>query len=125
VHDVAYLVALTDSDDIAEVVGDDTEMVTVVTDVSRQEPAVTPAEDDLLAPIRCLPIHFHVELIRLYQTRRLGQSFAYLCQEEDESVRARAVARERRVCLNGQPALNGSLYQRERFGGVPGLGVER
>ena len=118
---VAHFVAFTDADDIAEVVGDDAEVIAVVVDVGWQESAVAPAEDDLLAPIRCLPIHFDIELVGLHQPRRLGQPFAHLCQEEHEAVRARAVTRERCVRLDGQPAQHGSLYQRQRLGSVPRL----
>ena len=57
---VAHLVALADPDHVAEVVGDDAEVVAVVVDVGGKEGAVAPAEDDLLAPVRGPPIHFHV-----------------------------------------------------------------
>ncbi len=91
---IAHLVTLTDADHVTEIVGDDAEMVAVVLDVGGEEGAVAPAEDDLLAPVGGLPIHFHVELIGLDQTRWLGQPFAHLRQEEHESVGPGPVARE-------------------------------
>ena len=66
---VAHLVALADPDHVAEVVGDDAQVIAMVVDVGREERAVAPAEDDLLAPVRGLPIHFHVELVGLDQAR--------------------------------------------------------
>ena len=57
---VADLVALADPDDVAEIVGDDAEVVAVVVDVGGEKGAVAPAENDLLAPVGGLPIHFHV-----------------------------------------------------------------
>jgi hypothetical protein len=49
---VPHLVALADPDDVAEIVGDDAQVVAVVVDVGREERAVAPAQDDLLAPVR-------------------------------------------------------------------------
>ena len=96
---VPDLVALADPDDVAEIVGDDAEVVAVVVDVGGQERAVAPAQDDLLAPVRGAPIHFHPQLVGLDQPGRLGQSLAHLRQEEHESVRPGPVARERGVGL--------------------------
>ena len=96
---------------VAEVVGDDPEVIAMVADVGGQEGAVAPAQDDLLAPVGCAPIHFHVELVRLDQPGRLGQALTDLRQEEHESVGPRPVARERRIGLNRQPAVNRSMHQ--------------
>ena len=93
----------------------------MVVDVGGEERAVAPAEDDLLAPVGGLPIHFHVQLVGLDQPGRLGQPFAHLRQEEHESVRPGAIARERRVGLRRLPALHGPAHQRQRAGRVPGL----
>ena len=122
---VAHLVALADPDAVAEIVGDDTEVVAVVDDVGGQEGAVAPSQDDLLATVRCSPIHFHVELIRLDQTGRLGQPLADLGQEEHESVGPCPVARERRISLNNQPSIYRSVDERERPGRVPFLTSKR
>ena len=100
---VADLVAFADPDDVAEVVGDDAEVVTVVVDVGGQERPVAPAENHLLAPIRGAPIHFHPQLVGLDQPRRLAQPLAHLRQEEHEAVRPGPVARERGVGLRGWP----------------------
>ena len=65
--DVAHLVAFADPDHVAEVVGDDAQVIAMIVDVGGEERAVAPAADDLLAPVRGLPIHFHVELVGLDQ----------------------------------------------------------
>ena len=122
---VADFVALADPDDVAEVVGDDAEVIAVVVDVRRQEGAVAPAEDDLLAPVRGAPIHFHAQLVGLDQPGRLGQSLAHLRQEEHEAVRPAAVALERRVGLRRSAALGGAVHERQRVGRVPLLRGER
>ena len=122
---VAYFIALTDPDAVAEVVGDDAKVVAVVVDVGGQEGAVAPAEDDLLATVGGPPIHFHVELVRLDQPGRLGQSLSNLGQEENESVGPCPVAREPRISLNRQPPIHRSIHQRERGRRVPGLCGER
>ena len=62
---VTHLIALPDPDHIAEVVGDDPEVVAMVVDIGGEEGAVAPAEDDLLAAVGALPIHFHLAARRL------------------------------------------------------------
>ncbi len=122
---VTHLVTLADPDEVAEVVGDDAEVVAMVVDVGGQEGAVAPAQDDLLATVGGPPIHFHVELVRLDQPGRLGQSLSNLGQEENESVGPCPVAREPRISLKSQPPIHRSSHQRERPRRVPGLGDER
>ena len=107
--DVAHLVPLPDADHVPEVVRDDPEVVPVVIDVGREERAIAPSENDLLAPVRCAPIDFHVELVALHEAGWLAQPLlADLRQEEHESARPRPVARERGVRLRlgaaGSPA---------------------
>ena len=111
---VADFVALTDPDHVAEIVGDDAQMVAVVVDVGGKERAVAPAGDDLLAPVRGAPIHFHAQLVGLDQPGRLGQPLTDLRQEEHEPMRPGAIARERRVGLRREPPVGRAPYQRER-----------
>ena len=119
---IAHFVTLADPNEVAEVVGDDTEVIPVVVDVGGQEGAVAPAENDLLAPIGGPPIHFHVELVRLDQTRWLGQSLSHLGQEEDESVGPCPVARECRIGLDCQPPVHRPIHQRQASRGNSRLG---
>src|SRR5215207_9472082 len=123
-HHVANLVSITDANDVAEIVRHDAEMVAMIADICRQEPAITPAQYDLLAAVGGLPIHFHVQLICFDQPWSLRQSFAYLGQEEDESMSLRPITGERRVRLNRQPAIDGAPDQPQRLGCVPGLGAD-
>ena len=94
------------------------EVVAVVVDVGGEERAVAPAEDDLLAPVRGPPIHFHAQLVGLDQPGRLGQPLADLRQEEDEPVRPGAIARERRVGLRREPPLDRAPDQRQSASGA-------
>ncbi len=64
----------------------------MIFDVGGEEGPVAPPQDHLLAAVRCLPIHFHVQLVGLDQPGRLGETFAHLRQEEDEPVGAGSVA---------------------------------
>ena len=122
---VAHLVALADPDHVAEVVGDDAEMVAVVLDVGRKEGAVAPPEHHLLAVVGGLPIHFHVQLVRLDQPGRLGQSLADLRQEKNEPVGAGSIAQQHRVRLHRGSLVHRPAHQRERLGRVPALRRER
>ena len=114
---VTYFIALTDPDEIAEVVGDDSQVVAVIADIGGQESAVAPALNDLLAMVGRSPIHFHPELIRFDETRRLPQPLADLRQEEHESVSPCPVARESRVGLNLEPPVYGTPYEGQCGGG--------
>ena len=91
-------------------------MIAVVLDVGGEIRAVAPAENDLLAPVGCLPIHFHGQLVGLDQPRRFTESRAYLGQKEDEAVGPRAIAGERRIGLRFQSAFLRTADERERFG---------
>ncbi len=122
---IAHLVALADPDVVAEVVGDDAEVVAMVVDVGGKERPVAPAKNDLLAPVRGPPIHFHPQLVGLDQPRRLRQAFTHLRQEEDEPMRPRPIARERAIGLRLEPALGGAPHQVQGRGRVPGLRGER
>src|ERR687898_681051 len=115
-YGISNFVPFTDPYQVPEVVGDDTQVITMVVDICGKEGAVPPAEDHLFAPTRCLPIHFHVELISLDQPRRLSQSLAHLCQEEHEAVGSCAVALQRGVGLEGHPPVDGSTHQAQSVG---------
>jgi hypothetical protein len=92
-------------------------MITVVGDVGGQKRSVAPAMDDLLATVRGLPVHFHVQLVGLDETRRPPESFSPdLRQEEDEAVGSRVVALERRVGLGCLAASDGSGNEVQRGG---------
>src|SRR5688572_29657491 len=108
---IPHLVALTDPDDVAKVVGDDAQVIAMIVDVGRQESAVAPPKYDLLAAIRGLPIDLDLELVGLDQPRGLGQSLPYLAQEEEESVGSRPVGRQRRVCLSLQSPIDRAPYE--------------
>ena len=125
VDGVSHLVALADPDHVAEVVGDDPEMVAMVLDVGGEERAVPPAEHHLLAAIGCLPIHFDVELVGLHQAGRLGQSLADLRQEEDEPMGPGSIAPKRRIGLDGGALSHRSPDQGERIRRVPPLRRQR
>jgi hypothetical protein len=124
---IAHLVALADPDEVAEVVGDDAQMITVVRNVGREERSIAPAVDDLLAPVRGLPVHFHVQLVGLHEAGRLPESFAPdLGQEEDEAVGSRVVALEGRVGLHGFAPCDRSRHEVYRGRRVPDpLGREK
>ena len=122
---VTDLVPFPDPNHVAEVVGDDAQVITMIPDVGRQKPAVPPAENHLLAAVRCLPIHFHVQLVRLHQPWRLGQAFSYLSQEEHKPVGAGAVAGERRISLHGKPPVDCPADQGKRPGRIPVLRSQR
>jgi hypothetical protein len=100
-------------------------VIAVIGDVGREECAVAPPEDDLLAPVRGAPIHFHAQLVGLDQPGRLGQPFANLRQEEHEPMRPGAIALERRIGLCGEAALGPASDQCQGFGCVPALRGER
>ena len=121
---IANFVAFADSDQVAEVVGDDSQVVSMIVDVGGEEGAVPPAEDHLFAPAWRLPINLDVELIGLDQPGRLRQSLADLSQEEDEAVRPGTVAPQSGVSLEGQPPVDCSTHQPQRIRCVPGLGGE-
>ena len=125
VDGVPHLVALADPDQVAEVVGDDAEVVAVILDVGREKRAVAPAEDDLLAAVGCLPIHFHVQLVGLHQPGRLGESLADLGQEEDEPVGPGSIAAQRRIGFDGGSLIHRPADQRQCFGRIPALCRQR
>jgi hypothetical protein len=110
---------------VSEIVGDYSQVVAVVIDVGGQEPAVSPAQNDLLAAVRGLPIHFHVQLVGFDQPGRLGQPFPHLRQEEQKSMSSRPVAGERRIGLHREPPLDGAPDQGQRWWAVPALGRQR
>ncbi len=124
--DVTNFVALADPDLLAEVVGDNAEVVAVVIDVGGEIVAVAPADHDLLALVRCAPIHFHHQLVRLDQAGRLAQSLLTdLRLEEHEPTGRRVVACERRVRQRAVPRLGALPRQFERRGRVPVLGLQQ
>jgi hypothetical protein len=125
VRHVAHLVAFADPDDVAEIVGDDPQVIAVVLDVGRKVGAVAPAADDLLAPVGGLPIHFDRQLVGFDQSRWLGQPRADLREKEHEPVGPGAVAPERSIGPRLEPALHRPLHQRARLGRIPGLSGER
>src|SRR4029453_17706321 len=107
-------------DQVSEVVGHNAQVVAMVRDVGGKKRSIAPAVDDLLAPLWCLPVHFHVQFIGFDQTRRSAQSFPTgLGQEEDEAVCSSAVALERRVSLHCFPPLHSTAGEREGSGGIP------
>ena len=119
VHDVAHLVALAEPDQVAEIVGDDGEMVAVIGDVGRQIAPFPPRCDSLLAPVRCLPIHFGLELVGLDEPRHRGRVRADLREEQHDTVGAAGIPRH--CCLARAPALHGAVDEGEGIGGVPDL----
>ena len=90
-----------------------------------------PNSDVDIPPVREVKVQFDFERLRENSTdsaeygRILSEILFSPRAIRDSFVRARAVARERGVGLNGQPAPNSSLYQSEGLGGVPVLGGER
>ena len=123
---VAHLVALADADQVAEIVGDDAQVIAMVADVGGQEGPVAPAEDPLLALVRGAPIHFHLQLVGLHQARRLAQPFlADLREKEHQPVGARPVPAEARVGLRFAAALDAGIREGERVRRIPLLGRER
>ena len=119
VNHVAHLVAFAEPDRVAEVVGDDGEVVAMIRDVGGKEAPLAPGGDGLLAPVRCLPIHFGLKLIGLDEPRHAGRVGADLREEEHDPVGAAGVARHRG--LAGPAALDGAIDEGQRLGGVPGL----
>ena len=84
--DPSTLVTFADPDDVSEVVGDDAQVIAVVIDVRGQEGSVTPAEHDLLAAVGGLPIHFHVQLVRLAEEPD-GRLIITMAPQEGKSLR--------------------------------------
>jgi hypothetical protein len=122
---VPDLVALADPDQITEVVGEDAEVVAMVLDVGGEKRGVAPAENDLLAPIRGLPVHFHVQFVGLDQARRPAESLPDLGQEDHQPVSAGAIAPEPRIGLRRATPRHtppDQIHGRRR---VPGLGRQR
>jgi hypothetical protein len=64
-RNTSNLVPLSEEDPIPEVVLHNPEVVAMVLDIGREIPAVTPANDLLLAAVWSLPVHFEDELVRL------------------------------------------------------------
>jgi hypothetical protein len=111
VNRVTHFIPFTDPNQVAEVVGDDAKMISVIADVGWQVGTIPPILDDLLAVVRRTPIHFHAELVGLNQTGWVAQTLSYLCQEEHKAVRTSPVAGETRVSLNLEPAVHRPLHE--------------
>src|SRR5439155_15816031 len=115
------LVPVAEADDAPEVVLDDAQVIAVIVDVRRELGAVAPADDALLAELRRLPVHFQLELIGLDETRRLGQPFPELPEEEEKAVSLSLVVAERGVARGAAAPLDGAARQRLRRCAVPVL----
>jgi hypothetical protein len=122
---IANFISFTDPDDIAEIVGDDAQVITMVTDVGRKKGAIAPTQYYLLAAIGCLPIHFHVELVGFDQSRSFTEPLSNLSQEEDEPMSPGAIAGETRVRLYSESPTHRTAHQGKCLGRVPGLRGQR
>ena len=71
---VHHFVAVTESDDVGEVVLDDAQMVAVIADVRREQQSVAPTEDALLALIGRAPENLQPEFIGLDDLGRFGET---------------------------------------------------
>ena len=80
-RDVEHFVSIAQADNVGEVVLNDSEMIAVVVDVSREQQRVAPTDDALLASIRRAPIDFQHDLITLHEGWRLEESIAELGEE--------------------------------------------
>src|SRR3954468_20448889 len=120
-RNVAHLVALSDPDDVPEVVLDDAEVIAVVVDVGGKEQGVATTHNALLAQIGRAPVNFQTQLVRLHDLRWLGKSLSKLCQERYVAVRRSLVIDERGVGQLTGPALGGALDERGRARVVPDL----
>src|SRR5262245_7989532 len=119
-YDVTDLVALAQPDRIPEVISDDAEVITVIGDVGGKEAAVAPGDYRLLAPVRCLPIHFGSKLVGLDESRHGRGIVADPGEEEDYSLGAAGVTRQGR--FTDPTALDRPVDERQGDGAVPGLG---
>src|SRR4029077_13280438 len=124
VRHVPHFVPLAQPDGGAEVVLDDAQVVAVVVDVGGELGLIAPADDALLAARRGPPVHFQLQLVRLDEPRRVGESFAEGAQKEQEAVGLGLVIVEGGVGGGAAAAQRGAARQRERRVGIPRLGVE-
>ena len=118
---VAYLVAIAESDDLGEVVLDDTEMIAVVLDVRRQQQRVAPAEDQLLAVIWRAPVDFERNLVCLHHLGRIGEAFTNLRQKGEPSQGGRRVVRQSGIRQLPRATLGCASHQYGHAGVVPVL----
>ena len=121
---VPHLVALAQPDGGTEVVLDDAQVVAVVVDVGGELGLIAPADDALLAARRGPPVHFQLQLVRLHQTRRVGEPFAEGAQKEQEAVGFSLVVVERGVGGGATAAQRGPARQPDRRIRAPRLGVD-
>ena len=122
VRHVAHFVSLTQPDRASEIVLNDSEMIAVIVDVGGQLGAVTPADDALLAQARRLPVHFQLQLIRFHESRRLGEPFAELAEEEEKPVSLGFVIAQRGIDRAYGAPFNRAARQGQRGIAVPILG---
>src|SRR6266513_5850796 len=111
-RNVLDLVALTDSDNVPEVVLDDAEVIAMVVDVGWQQQGVATSHDALLAQIGRSPVDFQTQLVRLHDFRRLRESLSKLCEECYVTVRRSFVVDERGVGELSRSALGSALHGR-------------
>src|SRR5262249_32431126 len=94
---IAHFVALTEPDDVREIVLNDPEMIAMVVEICREQERITATDDPLLAEVGRTPIDFQRELVGFYDLRRLGKSLAHLRKERQVAVRGCLVVHERRI----------------------------
>ena len=95
---VANLFLVTQSDPIAEVVGDYAQVITVIPDIGREIGLVSPADYTLLDPSGRSPVNFQLQLVRLDQTWRF-RKFTQLCEEKDEPMGASTIVSKLPPCV--------------------------
>jgi len=122
VRHVADFVPFTQPDRAPEIVLNDSEMIAVIVDIGGKLGTVAPADDALLAEARRLPVHFQLQLIRLHESRRLGEPFAELAEEEEKAVSLGFVVAQRRIDRADGAPLDRAACQGERGIAVPILG---
>ena len=122
VGDVAHFVAFAQPDRAAEVVLDDAEVIAMVIDVGGQLGAIAPSDDALLAELRRLPVHFQLQLVRFHESRRLGEPFAELAEEEEKPVSLGFVVAQGGVDGGTRTPLDRATRQRQGGITVPVLG---
>src|ERR1041385_1800151 len=122
---IAHLVALAQADGAAEIVLDDAEVVAVIVDVGGKLGAIAPADDPLLAEAGRLPVHFQLQLVGFDESRRLGEPFAKLPEEEEKPVSFGCVIAQRGIDGGVRPAIDRPLRQRDRGVAVPVLRAGR
>jgi hypothetical protein len=101
VYDPADLISIPKPNSIPEIIGHDSQMIAMIPHVGREGCVSTPSPDDLLAPPRGLPIHFHIESIGTEQALVGCRTLTDPGEEQHGSMRETPVALERAVRPQG------------------------